>query len=133
MRESRRYSFPASSRLLNSADFKEVFSDPPLRSADRYFIFLACPSPHRATRLGLAIAKKRIRHAVQRNRIKRLIRESFRINQTRLKGLDIVAMAREQAADTDNAVLHQALYRHWKRLSQNAQRATANSSKDKKT
>ena len=45
-------------------------------------------------RLGLAISKKIIRKAVDRNRVKRMIRESFRLNQQQLGCFDIVVLAK---------------------------------------
>jgi len=67
-------------------------------------------------RLGLAIAKKRIRLAVNRNKIKRLVRESFRCNKRALIGLDIVVMAQNNVDQKQNAVLAGALCKHWKRI-----------------
>ena len=45
-------------------------------------------------RLGIAAPKRYIKTAVQRNRIKRFIRESFRINQGRLSNKDVVILVR---------------------------------------
>ncbi len=47
---------------------------------------------------GLAISKRVSKRAVERNRIKRLLRESFRRVRSQLPPLDLVVMAREQAA-----------------------------------
>jgi ribonuclease P protein component len=50
------------------------------------------------TRLGITVTRK-IGNAVARNRIKRLVREVFRLNRTRLpEGLDLVWVAKQQAA-----------------------------------
>ena len=45
-------------------------------------------------RLGIAVPKRHIKTAVQRNRIKRLIRESFQVNQGRLSNKDVVILVR---------------------------------------
>ena len=45
-------------------------------------------------RLGIAAPKRYIKTAVQRNRIKRVIRESFRVNQGRLSNTDVVILVR---------------------------------------
>ena len=67
-------------------------------------------------RLGLAIPKRHIKRAVDRNRIKRQIRESFRAQQAKLVGLDIVVMARSGADRLSNRELRDVLNMHWKNL-----------------
>ncbi len=55
------------------------------------------------TRLGITVTRK-IGNAVERNRIKRLVREVFRLNRTRLpEGLDLVWVAKQQAAQAQFA------------------------------
>jgi ribonuclease P protein component len=50
------------------------------------------------TRLGITVTRK-IGNAVERNRIKRLVREVFRLHRARLpEGLDLVWVAKQQAA-----------------------------------
>ncbi len=83
---------------------------------DRYFTVLACPNDLAYSRLGLAISRKVARSAVARNRLKRIVRESFRHHQAELGGLDVVVMGRVGSAEPDNAVLATALERHWRRL-----------------
>ena len=56
-------------------------------------------------RLGLALAKKQIKRSHERNRVKRLLRESFRANTQRLAGLEFIAMAKTAAQKTPNPVL----------------------------
>ncbi len=63
----------------------------------------------------MAIAKKHLRRATSRNRIKRLIRESFRQHQSLLQGLDLVVLARPGLDQVDNRTLLQSLERHWQR------------------
>jgi len=67
-------------------------------------------------RLGLAVPKRQIKTAIARNRIKRLIRESFRYNQTRLAGLDIVVLVRAGAARVANPTFLRDLDTLWDRL-----------------
>ena len=67
-------------------------------------------------RLGLAVSKRVSKRAVERNRIKRLLRESFRRIRTQLPTLDIVVMAREQAAGVPGPELLAELDALWRKL-----------------
>jgi ribonuclease P protein component len=66
-------------------------------------------------RLGLAISKKNCRRATTRNRIKRIIRESFREHQDALAGLDIVVINQVAAAGASNQQMFDSLATHWRR------------------
>lgn len=67
-------------------------------------------------RLGLAVAKKIIPNATSRNRLKRLIRESFRLNQHRLPEVDIVIVVVTNRSLYNNQVLLCDLDKQWSRL-----------------
>jgi ribonuclease P protein component len=107
--------FPPTLRLLEPAEFKRVFAKPE-RSSDKYFTVLATPSTLTHPRLGLAIAKKSVRRAVDRNKIKRSARESFRLQQHEIIPLDFVVMARREAAVENSKVLQASLDKHWLKL-----------------
>jgi ribonuclease P protein component len=64
-------------------------------------------------RLGLVVSKKCEKTSVGRNRIKRLIRESFRHHQTQLSGLDIVVLARPGITKRTNSEIFADLHKHW--------------------
>jgi len=108
--------FTKSMRLLNSSDFQSVFDDAPLRTSHQHFLFLARQNQLNHPRLGLVIAKKHIRHAVDRNRMKRLIRETFRVKQQQLAGIDVIVLARKGMNDSTNAILIEQLNAQWQRL-----------------
>ncbi len=107
--------FKRTSRLLNAADYQNVFEQP-LRAVDKYFTVLAKANQTNESRLGLAISKKNARRAVDRNRIKRIARENFRIHQGELAGLDFVVMAKFAAVQAENKILMSSLLRHMKTL-----------------
>lgn len=110
------HAFTKSMRLLNSKDFQIVFDDAPLRTSHQHFLFLARLNQLDSPRLGLVIAKKHIRHAVDRNRMKRLIRETFRAKQQQLAGIDVIVLARKGMNDVTNALLIEQLNGQWERL-----------------
>lgn len=115
--------FTKSMRLLNSKDFQIVFDDAPLRTSHQHFLFLARQNQLDCPRLGLVIAKKHIRHAVDRNRMKRLIRETFRVKQQQLAGIDVIVLARKGMNDTSNTELIEQLNGQWQRLIRKLQKA----------
>jgi len=115
--------FTKTMRLLNSKDFQTVFDDAPLRTSHQHFLFLARINQLECPRLGLVIAKKHIRHAVDRNRMKRLIRETFRAKQQQLAGIDVIVLARKGMNDVTNAVLIEHLNGQWDRLIRRLQKA----------
>lgn len=107
--------FPRRARLSGSSVFAHVF-DRPAKSSDRYFTVLARSNGLKYPRLGMAISRKVARSAVARNRIKRIVRESFRHHQSQLGGMDWVVMGRSGMAQQENTVLFTSLQRHWQRL-----------------
>ena len=109
------FSFPDQLRLGVPTDFKKVFSNP-VKSIDKYFTVLATPNELPYPRLGLAIAKKTIKKAVARNRLKRTARESFRLHRQHIKNIDIVVLARGDAANAPLLILRKSLEKHWLKL-----------------
>ncbi len=85
------------------------------RSRDELFTVFCRRSDEDLARLGLAISKKLCRRATARNRIKRVIRESFRQHQELLAGLDVVVINRAAAANADNPTMMISLEQHWGR------------------
>lgn len=67
-------------------------------------------------RLGLAISARAVPRSLDRNRIKRQARESFRACRAQLPALDIVMMARTGAGAIPRADLRGALDRIWQKL-----------------
>jgi ribonuclease P protein component len=85
------------------------------RSRDKFFTVLCRDSKEENPRLGLAISKKHCRKASSRNRIKRMIRESFRQHQQQLAGLDLVVINQPAAATAEKGAMSESLARHWQR------------------
>lgn len=115
--------FPKAHRLLTSDDFQSVFADAPYRASHRYFLILARPNQHPGARLGLIIAKKHIRLATERNRMKRIIRETFRRQPPTLAGIDVIVLARKGMNDLGNRELIDQLDKQWLRIARKAQAA----------
>ncbi len=69
-----------------------------------------------AARLGLAIAKKHVRRSVDRNRVKRIAREAFRISKHKLPPVDIVVLSRAGVASVERGELRAELDRLLEKL-----------------
>lgn len=98
--------------MLSAAAFARVFAGAK-RSRDKCFTVLCRSNEKNVARLGLAISKKNCRAATQRNRLKRIARESFRGNQELLKGLDVVVINQPAARSRSNREIFDSLHGHW--------------------
>jgi ribonuclease P protein component len=95
--------FPARLRIKQRREFLQVQRGGRKHHVRHFIVFVSPRTPNPSggvvpTRLGITVTRK-IGNAVVRNRIKRLVREVFRLNRTRLpEGLDLVWVAKQQAA-----------------------------------
>lgn len=88
-----RFQFPARLRLGHDREFQAVF-DARVRKAVHPIVVYARPNGLSHSRLGLSVSR-RVNAATGRNRIKRLVREAFRLMQHDLPGTyDLVVVAR---------------------------------------
>lgn len=77
---------------------------------------LYCPNQLNHPRIGFALSRRRIRGAVPRNRVRRIVREHFRQARTRLAAADIVVMARDGTGTATAAEIRASIDRHWARI-----------------
>jgi len=105
-------------RLLNAGDYSRVFDKPDAKASHRHVLLLGRCNDLSEHRLGLVIAKKHVRLAVERNRIKRLAREFFRVLPVTAPSFDVVLLARPGIANLDNAELSSILQQQWQKLIQ---------------
>jgi len=117
-----RQGLPRSRRLARPAQFSAAMKRG-RRVRDEYFSVFGIPNllPH--GRLGLTVSKKVSLRAVDRNRIKRQVRESFRAHQSDMTGLDVVVMATPQARSAGAPALRQSLHKHWERIAQQCKKS----------
>ena len=114
--------FGKSLRLLQASDYQAVFERSRLKVSTPEILFLALPNDRQHPRLGLVIAKKNVRLAVQRNRIKRIVRETFRQQQHQLISLDVIVLARRGLDTMENHQLHETCNQLWLQLQNRAEK-----------
>jgi ribonuclease P protein component len=107
--------FPCANRLLNKAEFGRVF-DAPAKIYAKYFLAIVRVNEQPVTRLGMIISKRKIAKSVGRNRVRRLIRESFRLRRSRLPAVDLIVLPKPETAGLSNQVLYQDLEKLWQKL-----------------
>jgi len=90
-------SFQRELRLLSARDYSRVF-DKAIKVHNKAFTLLARKNDLNQPRLGLVIAKKNLRFAYQRNQVKRLLRECFRLQRSQLDHYDLVILTRRDIA-----------------------------------
>ena len=116
------HALPKSFRLRHSQDFRRTMDDG-LKAVCPLVVLFARPRQAApgadapvddGPRLGLVVSRK-VGNAVVRNRVKRQLRESYRhvrpalAAEPALRGMDLVALARNDAAAADTARLDAAL------------------------
>jgi len=128
-----RTAFPRAARLLKPVEFKRVFNNPVV-STDRFFKVLGRSNEISCSRLGMAVSRQVDKSAVGRNRIKRVVRESFRhsclISSTIVAesipntepgkpgspSTDLVVLPRRESATICKRKLFLSLDKHWIRI-----------------
>lgn len=109
------HKFPKSARLLSAHDYSQVFDNCSIRASATAGSVVALPVSESRSRLGIIVAKKNVRLATDRNRIKRLVREYFR-NHPLSASMNLVFMAKRGAGALSNADVLGDLDRLWRKL-----------------
>jgi len=111
-------SFTRELRLLTPAHFSYVFADAVPAPSKHITILARKNSNYTHPRLGITIAKNRVRKAHDRNRLKRVIRESFRHHQHFLPNVDIIVIGKSNLDTLSNQEFNDTLNKLWKKLKQ---------------
>lgn len=96
-----------------------------LRAPGQCLVLLGRPNTLRYPRLGMVVSRRAAHRAVKRNRLKRLIRESFRLHQHQLPNADIVVLARKNTCEQSPAAIRALLAEQWQTLAKQAEPPSA--------
>ncbi|MGB0446296.1 MAG: ribonuclease P protein component [Pseudomonadales bacterium] len=121
------FDFSRQRRLLTAGDYRRVFEKAQFKVSDQHLLILARPGQTSQSRLGLVIAKKHLKRAVDRNRVKRILRESFRTLEPPLEpAMDIVVLARKGLGEIEKPALQRIFNKQWRRLAKKMQQSAEN-------
>jgi ribonuclease P protein component len=108
---------PAQRRLRRKSDFEATYARG-RRFGNGLFGVTAFWNDKGWPRLGLAVAVRTAGGGVERNRIRRIIRESFRLHQHELPSVDLIISARARARDATRHELRAGLEALWKKVNE---------------
>jgi ribonuclease P protein component len=107
--------FDKTRRLLKKSDYDHVFNQATKMVTSDFIVFYRTNNIGHA-RLGMALSKKMIAKAHDRNRVKRVLRETFR-TYDRLPAVDIIVLARHGINRVQNSTIFKNLGKTWEKLS----------------
>ena len=84
---------PQSMRITKAREYARIFKQG-THTHGKFWQIISTSSDNENSTLGLAVSKKIHKRAAERNLLKRLARETFRLDQDNLKGVDLVVMTK---------------------------------------
>jgi ribonuclease P protein component len=102
-------------QLTNKLSFNGVLSSN-TKSEDELFSVFFVKNKTNFCRLGVSLPKKIIAKATKRNRIKRMIKNSFNVFFQEIKGIDVVVRAKKEPQPNTGDKILQSLDQHWKTI-----------------
>jgi len=110
------YSYTKTDRLRKRTDFIHV-SQHGNKVQNRHFLAYYCPSQEKTSRLGITVTK-RVGNAVMRNRIKRIVREHFRLSRNEAQPhLDINVIVKKEAVGLSSEKMFHSLHDLFEKIS----------------
>jgi ribonuclease P protein component len=109
------FGLPRACRLLTPLDYAEVRRRS-IKGRSRYFRYNLAPNELNLPRIGVTVSRKVSRLAVQRNRIKRQVKERFRFKKNIVWGYDVVFIGAPGAAACSNKEIQNDLRQLWRHL-----------------
>jgi ribonuclease P protein component len=113
------YKFTKAQRLLTPTAYRLVFDGTERKLHQAHLMAFIRSNEESQARIGMAITKKKVPTAVERNRVKRHIREQFRHCAAQLKTYDIVFIVKKPINDLDNKELINEINAIFKKIKKN--------------
>jgi ribonuclease P protein component len=107
------FSYDKTHRLLIKREYDYVFENPKKINSTAFVVLYRINTIGHA-RLGLALSKKKIKKAHDRNRVKRIVREAFR--KTLLPPIDIIFLAKNGAGTCSKMAIYEDVSKIWEQL-----------------
>src|ERR1700677_3507879 len=108
-----RLTFPAHKRLRRKSEF-DAADERGRRFGNGFFAVTASSNDKHSARLGMAVAVRTAGNAVERNRLRRIVRESFRLHPHALPAVDVLVNAKPRARGPPGTELRASLAELWK-------------------
>ena len=102
--------------MAEKLNFDRILSSSTV-SEDKYFAIFYAPNKAPRSRVGVSTAKRIVNKATKRNKLKRLIKNSFLGGLKRKEGVDVIVRVKHQASRVaDDKILLQSLTNHWQKI-----------------
>jgi ribonuclease P protein component len=102
--EKAEYGFARENRLVKKNNFDLVFKKG-VKKHTPFFMLIQSKNNLNIARLGISVAKRYVPKAIERNKIKRVVREQFRLHKKLLLGIDIIFIAHAKSRQTNASLL----------------------------
>ena len=103
------YNLEKTNKLINKKEFDKVFKSPKV-AYSKEFVVLAIKNKECCNaKFGVIVAKKKIKQANKRNKIKRIVREFFRLNKNKFASLNFIFIANKNIDKFQNQALFKSL------------------------
>ncbi len=112
-----KYCFKRTSRLLNRPSFQAVFQAKKKRFGG-CFVLYSQQNQLNYPRIGIILSKKQVRLACDRNRVRRIIRESFRHHRINLPNSDFVLVGLHRMQQLTSQEIVQCIEKQWQYFQQ---------------
>jgi len=113
---SKRFGLTQSKRLKTPADFKRVYSSKQWGGSKHFTFNVLANESSQVNLLGVTVSKKVSKRAVDRNHLKRVMREFYRCRQSELKGANLVVTAKPSSRNASREERLQSLEELWSKV-----------------